>query len=72
MHPRQSDVYRLAREVTKGEMSTDTQGFLAGAAITAATLLDIAASTPYWRALGLLGRQGLSLARRQSRWSARG
>lgn len=56
LHPRQSDVYRLAREVTKGEMSSEAQGFLAGAAITAATLLGIAASTPYWRALGLLGR----------------
>jgi len=56
LHPRQSDVYRLAREMTKGEMSTDAQGFLVGAAMTVATLLGIAACTPYWRALGLLGR----------------
>jgi hypothetical protein len=35
-------------------MSTDHQGLISGVAITLLTLPAIAASVPYWQALGVL------------------
>lgn len=54
LHPSQSDFCRLAREVTNGELFTERQGLAAGLGITLVTLAAIAASVPYWCALGLL------------------
>ncbi len=54
LHPGQSDFYTLTRDVTKGEMFTDRQGIAVGVALTLLTLVSIAASIPYWRAIGLL------------------
>ncbi len=56
LHPRQSDYFRLAREVTRGEMFTEREGIVVGVGLTALTLLAIAVSIPYWQALGLLAR----------------
>ena len=54
LHPRQSDYCRLMRDATRGEMFTERDGAMVGAGLTALTLLGIAASIPYWRALHLL------------------
>lgn len=54
--PSLSDFNILVRDATKGEMFTDRDSLIAGAAITLVTLLAIAASTPYWGAIGLLAR----------------
>lgn len=54
LHPRQSDFYRLARDTTRGEMFTDRDGLIVGVAVTLLTLIAIAVSIPYWRAIGLL------------------
>lgn len=54
LHPAQSDFVRLTRELTRGELFTTRHGIVAGVAMTAVTLVAIAASVPYWRALGLL------------------
>jgi di/tricarboxylate transporter len=56
LHPTLHDWYRLTRDATGGEMFTDRQGILLGVAATVVTLIAIAASVPYWRAIGLLGR----------------
>ncbi len=56
IHPRQSDYCRLTREATRGEMFTERHGLIVGIGLTSVTLIGIAASIPYWRALGLLGR----------------
>lgn len=52
--PGLSDFYSLTRDTTKGEMFTDRDGLIAGAALTLVVLAAIAASVPYWRAIGLL------------------
>jgi DASS family divalent anion:Na+ symporter len=52
--PRQSDYCRLVREATHGELFTERQAFVAGAALSGLTLLAIALSLPYWRFLGVL------------------
>ncbi len=52
--PRQSELYRIAREGTKDELFSDRQGLAIGAAMTGIVLVAIAASVPYWRALGIL------------------
>ncbi|HKX16503.1 MAG TPA: SLC13 family permease [bacterium] len=54
LHPRQSDYYRLTRGITRGEMTTDRYGIIAGVALTAVTLVAIASSVPYWRLIGTL------------------
>lgn len=54
LHPRQSDYCRLVRQATQGEMFTDRQATIAGAAFTAITLLALALSAPYWKLLGIL------------------
>ncbi|MGQ0550992.1 MAG: SLC13 family permease, partial [Armatimonadota bacterium] len=54
LHPSQSDWYRLTRDATEGEMFTDRHGVVMGIALTAVMLVAIAASVPYWRAIGLL------------------
>lgn len=54
IHPSQSDFCRLTREATGGVMFTERQGIVAGVAMTAVTLAAIAASVPYWRAMGVL------------------
>jgi di/tricarboxylate transporter len=52
--PNQSDMYRLSRSITEGEMFTDRDGVLLGVAMSLVTLAAIAASLPYWRAIGVL------------------
>ncbi len=42
------------RDATEGELFTERQGLLAGAAMTAVTLLAFVASIPYWGAIGIL------------------
>jgi di/tricarboxylate transporter len=54
--PSLSDFNILIRDATRGEMFTDRDSMLAGAAITVVTLLAIALSIPYWRALGFIAR----------------
>ncbi len=54
LNPSQSDFYTLTRDATRGEMFTDRQGLIAGVMMTLLTLVAIAASVPYWRAIGLL------------------
>jgi DASS family divalent anion:Na+ symporter len=56
IHPNQSDFCRLVREGSHGEAFTNRQGLALGAAMTAVMLIAVAASVPYWRALGLLTR----------------
>jgi DASS family divalent anion:Na+ symporter len=56
IHPNQSDFCRLVREGSHGEAFTTRQGVALGAAMTAVMLIAVAASVPYWRALGLLTR----------------
>jgi di/tricarboxylate transporter len=52
--PGQSDVYRLAREASEGEMFTDRHGIILGVAMSLIILVAIAASVPYWQAIGVL------------------
>lgn len=52
--PRTSDLGRLMREGTGGELLTVGDERRAGLAFSAATLAAIAASIPAWRMLGLL------------------
>lgn len=52
--PNLSDFYALTRDITKREMFTDREGVIAGVMLTLLTLLAIAVSVPYWRAIGLL------------------
>lgn len=54
LHPSQSDFCRLTRDATRGEMFTERHGLILGIAMTLLTLVAIAASVPYWRAIGLL------------------
>ncbi len=56
LHPRQSDYSRLARVMTRGEMFTEREGVVVGVGLTVLTLLAIAVSIPYWRAINLLPR----------------
>lgn len=53
--PYQGLEYLLLRDATRGEAFTQRQGTVFGAALTAVRLAGVAASIPYWRALGLLG-----------------
>ncbi len=53
--PGLSDFYILARDATGGQMFTDREGIVVGAIVTLLALVGIAASVPYWRAIGLLG-----------------
>lgn len=52
--PNQGLEYLITRDVTRGEAFTDRQGITVGAALTLIRLLAVAASIPYWRAIGLL------------------
>jgi di/tricarboxylate transporter len=52
--PRQYEVLRLVREATDGELFSDRQAVIVGAAMTIVALLAIAVSVPYWRAIGIL------------------
>ena len=52
--PHQSDMYRLTRSVTEGELFTERDGVLLGVAMSLITLAALAASLPYWRATGVL------------------
>jgi len=52
--PRQSELYRVAREGTRGELFDDRDAFRAGLAMTLLTLVAIAAAVPYWDAIGVL------------------
>ena len=54
LHPSQSDFYRLARDGTGHELFTERYGLIAGVAMTAVVLFAVAASTWYWRGIGLL------------------
>jgi hypothetical protein len=54
LHASQSAFYRLTEEMTKGEMITQHEGTVIGVLITLITVVAIAASVPYWRALGLI------------------
>ena len=53
LHPRQSDYYRIARGLTRGEMFTERHGLVIGLGLTVSTLIGLALSMPYWQALGL-------------------
>ena len=55
LHPHQSDYYRVARDVTRGEMFNERDGLIVGVGLTVLTLVGITVSLPYWRAVGLLG-----------------
>lgn len=52
--PNPSDFYSLTRDATQGEMFTDRQGAVMGGVLTLLTLVAIAVSLPYWKAIGLL------------------
>jgi len=52
--PGQGLEYLITRDLTKGEAFTDRQGMLLGIALTAIRIATIAASIPFWRAMGLL------------------
>jgi len=52
--PYQGFEYLLMREATQGESFTDEQGTRLGIALVAVRLAAVAASIPYWAALGLL------------------
>ncbi|HET9000150.1 MAG TPA: SLC13 family permease [bacterium] len=52
--PNLSDFYTLLRDATRGEMFTERDGVLVGAALTLLVIVAIAASVPYWRATGLI------------------
>lgn len=52
--PYQGMEYLVARDATEGQAFTDRQGTAMGAALTAIRLVAIAASVPYWIALGLV------------------
>ncbi len=52
--PNQGLEYLITRDLTRGEAFTDRQGLIAGIALTVVRVAAIAASIPYWRALGLL------------------
>ncbi len=54
--PAQGLEYVITRELTKREAFTDRQGLEIGVGLTVVRLLAIAASIPYWRAIGLLSR----------------
>jgi anion transporter len=54
IHPRQSDYYRLTRNMTRGEMFTERHGITAGMGLTIVALAAIAVSVWYWRLAGLL------------------
>ncbi len=54
LHPSQSDFCRLVRDATRGEMFTVRHGIVVGVALTLLTLVAIAASVPYWRAIGIM------------------
>lgn len=56
LHPGQSDFLRLMREGTRGGMFTAGQGGVVGIALALLTLAALAASVPYWRAIGILVR----------------
>jgi di/tricarboxylate transporter len=51
-----SDFNILLRDATRGQLFTERQSVVAGAAITLVTLGAIAAAVPVWRAMGLLSR----------------
>jgi di/tricarboxylate transporter len=55
-HPNQSEVYRVMRAATKGEMFTQRQGITLGIILTVIALLGIVISIPYWSAIGLIAR----------------
>ena len=52
--PYQGLEYLLLRDATRGESFTDAQGTRMGIALAAVRLIAIAASVPYWIALGLI------------------
>ncbi len=52
--PYQGLEYLMLREATGREAFTDRQGIVIGATLAALRLVAIAASIPWWRALGLL------------------
>jgi len=52
--PRQYEVLRMVRETTDGELFTERQALVVGAAMTIVALIAIAVSIPYWRAIGVL------------------
>ncbi len=52
--PYQGLEYLVLRDGTRGEAFTDRQGAAMGAALTAIRVIAIAASVPYWTALGLV------------------
>lgn len=52
--PNQGLELLITREVTRGEAFTDRQGMTIGVALTVVRLLAIAASIPFWKAIGLL------------------
>lgn len=54
VHASQSAFLRLTEEMTKGEMITQHEGTVVGVFMTLITLVAIALSVPYWRALGLI------------------
>lgn len=54
--PNQGLEYLITRDITRGEAFTDRHGFIIGVALTAVRLLAIAATIPFWRAIGLLGQ----------------
>jgi DASS family divalent anion:Na+ symporter len=56
--PYQGLEYLLLRESTRGESFTDAQGTRMGIALVAVRLVAIAASVPYWIALGLIRATG--------------
>ncbi len=55
LHPAQSDLYRLMRDATRGELFTIAHGVIAGIVLTCSTLIAIVLTLPYWRAIGVLG-----------------
>ncbi len=56
LHPRLSDYCRLAAQITRGEMFAERDGVAVGVGLTVLTLLAVAVSIPYWRAISLLPR----------------
>ena len=53
LHPNQAELCRLTRDATGGALFTQRQAIRMGIAMTVLSLVAVAASVPYWSALGI-------------------
>ena len=53
LHPNQAELCRLTRDATGGALFTQRQAIRMGIAMTVLSLIAVAASVPYWSALGI-------------------